>query len=159
MGRPRKDKDLTIKSKTLFDHINQIRNVKNVNYFETLTESDKKTFNHYMICRFLSMDQNCIEEVAYLCKVFDKMDSPTFYKLSCALIPSTKFTPYIKSKNVKFDKQLLEFVSRKFEISTTTAAEYCYVYTSIPNGIEELKKICSGFGMRDKDIDKILTTE
>ena len=97
MPRKKQSTEPKIKGKTIFDHINQIRNIKSESYFSTLSDEDKKTFNHYMICRFLSMDVRCIYEVSYLSKVFDKMDSKSFYRLCCELIPPSKYTPYIKS--------------------------------------------------------------
>ena len=56
------------KKKTLFDHINHIREKKTENYFDTLTEEDKKTFVNYMVNRFLSMDMNLVEVIDQLQK-------------------------------------------------------------------------------------------
>ena len=69
--KPRKkpSNNLGPKKKTLFDHINHIREKKNEKYFDTLTDEDKKTFVNYMVNRFLSMDMNLIEaidEILYL---------------------------------------------------------------------------------------------
>ena len=44
-----------MKPKGLFDHINQITSNQTNDYWNTLTESDKKTWSNYMINRFLSM--------------------------------------------------------------------------------------------------------
>lgn len=161
MGRPKKNavKEDKPKSKSLFDHVNQIRNVKNPNYFQKLSEQDKKSFNHYMICRFLSMDPNSINESSYLTKIFDKMDSESFYKVACAVIKSVKFTPYIKSKNKKFNKELLEFVSRKYEVSKSDSNEYCEILSSTDTGIQELHNICSGYGLSEKEIGKIISKD
>jgi hypothetical protein len=38
------------KTKSLFDHINHVREGKNPNYFSTLTDADKKTWSNYMVC-------------------------------------------------------------------------------------------------------------
>ena len=50
-----------MKNKGLFDHIKQITNVQNPMYWDTLTESDKKTWSNYMIHRFISMKSDWIE--------------------------------------------------------------------------------------------------
>jgi len=147
------------KNKTLFDHVNQIRNVKNPKYFDSLSEGDKKSFNHYMICRFLSMDSSCITEVSYLTKIFDKMDSKSFYKVACALVNPVKFTPYVKSKNKKFNNQLVDYVSMKYGVSKLEANDYCKVLTSIENGLESLVEICKGYGLSDKETEKILNRD
>jgi hypothetical protein len=144
------------KNKSLFDHINQIRNVKNPKYFSSLTEGDKKSFNHYMICRFLSMDSSCINEVSYLTKIFDKMDSNSFYKVACALVNPVKFTPYLKSKSEKFNEELIGFVSLKYGVSKSDANDYCKTFMCIENGVDALTELCRGYGLSDKEIEKIL---
>ena len=50
------------KSKSLFDHLNQIRGEKDETYYKLLTEDEKKGFNQYIILTGLSMDKSCIEE-------------------------------------------------------------------------------------------------
>jgi len=50
-----------MKTKTLFDHIKQITNVQNQHYWENITDADKKTWNNYMVHRFLSMKPEWIE--------------------------------------------------------------------------------------------------
>jgi hypothetical protein len=53
---PRKKKSTTEeKNKGLFDHINHIRRDKSADYYSSLNETEKKSFNHYMIVRCLSM--------------------------------------------------------------------------------------------------------
>ncbi len=161
MAKPKKkssNEDVP-KHKSLFDHVNQIRNVKNLRYFDSLTDGDKKSFNHYMICRFLSMDSSCIHEVSYLTKVFDKMDSKSFYKVACALVNPVKYTPYIKSKNKKCNDKLIDYVSTKYEVSRADANDYCKTLASIDGGVNELIEICRGYGLSDKEIEKILNDE
>ena len=144
MPRKKQTTEPIIKSKGLFDHINQIRNIKNPNYYDTLTEAEKKSFNHYMICRFLSMDPNVIDQVCYLSKIFDKMDSKPFYKVCCEVITPVKFTPYIKSKNKKFNKSILDLISDKYQISKTEAkvsgyGALKYALSDLKTAFEKLK--------------------
>ena len=61
-------KKTTIKKKSLFDHIKEITSVQNPNYWETLSEDDKKTWSNYMVHRFLSMKMEWIEVVNELQK-------------------------------------------------------------------------------------------
>lgn len=161
MAKPKKKSSTedAPKHKSLFDHVNQIRNVKNPKYFDSLSDGDKKSFNHYMICRFLSMDSSCINEVSYLTRVFDKMGSKSFYTVACALVNPVKYTPYIKSKNKKFNSTLLGYVSSKYEISRSDANDYCKTLVSIDGGMDELVEICKGYGLTEKEIEKILNDE
>lgn len=87
------------------------------------------------------------------------MDSRSFYKVACALVNPTKYTPYIKSKNKKFNSILLGFVSSKYDVSKSDANDYCKTLLSIENGIDSLAEICRGYGLSDKEIEKILNDE
>jgi hypothetical protein len=148
------------KQRGLFDHISHIRTKKSPDYFDTLSDSEKKSFNHYMICRVLSMDKSVIEEVAFVTKYFDKIDSRNFYILCCNIIPMTnRFFPYIKSKKNKYNEELVELVAKKFEVSTTEATEYIMQLFLDKHGTNILKDICSGFGKTDKEIKKLLEHE
>ena len=51
------------KVKGLFDHIKQITMFQNPKYWDTLNDGDKKTWNNYMVHRFLSMNPDWIELV------------------------------------------------------------------------------------------------
>ena len=155
MSKLKKTKE--IKQRGLFDHINHIRQSKSPDYLSTLNDGELKTFNHYMICRILSMDSSIIEEVALISKYFNKMDSGAFYKLCCEIVPSGRaFFPYIKRKGVKINKDLLEYVCNKFEVGMMIADEYCRMLYSTDAGIEELKSICRGYGLTDKETDKLV---
>ena len=51
------------KPKGLFDHINHVREKQDPNYFDKLTEADKKSWSNFMVCRFLSMQPDIIDAV------------------------------------------------------------------------------------------------
>ena len=61
MKSKKKTTEETIKVKGLFDHINHIREVKTPDYYNTLSDAEKTSFNKYMIVRFLSMDPDLVE--------------------------------------------------------------------------------------------------
>ena len=106
------------------------------------------------------MDKSIIEEVAFISKYFDKMDNNSFYKLCCEIVPcSRNFYPYIKNKNIKYTKELLEIVSKKFEVGENDAREYCDIFHKNPHTIHELKEIVRGFGYNDKEIKKIMEVD
>ena len=154
---PKLKKTKEIKTKGLFDHINHIRQVKNPDYLSTLNDGELKSFNHYMICRVLSMDSSIIEEMALLSKYFNKMDSNSFYKLCCEVVPGGRaFFPYIKRKGVKINNDLLEYVCKKFDVGSRIADEYCRILYSMDGGIDELKSICKAYGLTDKEVDKLV---
>ena len=56
-------KSTVVKKKGLFDHLNQITAVQSPNYWDTISEEDKKTYSTYMINRFLSMKMEWVDFV------------------------------------------------------------------------------------------------
>ena len=60
---------------TLFDHITQITNVQNPKYWDTLDESDRKTWSNYMVLRFLSMKYNDYDISEVIKRLFDGIDN------------------------------------------------------------------------------------
>lgn len=144
------------KKKTLFDHVKHIRQVQDPGYYINLSEEDRKSFNHFMIIRALSMDEYLVEDMAQLYQFFDKIPSPQFYQLLIALVPkSNRFYPWVKSKVMKHDKKLLELVARRFKVSKHQANDYVNILLRTEEGQGELVNICKSFGMDDKEVEEL----
>lgn len=144
------------KKRTLFDHVKHIRQVRDPNYYNSLTEEEQKTFNHFMILRALAMDDSIVEDMAQLYQIFDKIPSPQFYQLLIALVPSSnRFYPWVKSRVMKHDKKLLELVAKRFKVSKYQASEYVNILIRSDNGQMELVNICKSFGLEDKEVEAL----
>jgi hypothetical protein len=72
----------TSKSIGLFDHIKQINQIQDPNYFDNLTESDKKSFNHFIILKGLSMNPDNLDIVNLLYRYFDIMSCVSIIDMS-----------------------------------------------------------------------------
>ena len=145
-----------VKKLGLFDHINHIRNVKDKDYFNNLSTEEKKSFNHYMIFRFLSMDSEIISEISFLSKYFDKIPSENLYKLLIEIIPSKKYTPYIKKTKSNYTDELVEIISKYCEVGSRTSIQYLDTLFQSQYGIDEVKNICRKIGKSDKEISKLI---
>jgi hypothetical protein len=144
------------KRKSLFDHVNAIRRDKDPNYYNNLSEDDRKSFNHFMIIRALSMDAAIVEEMAQLYQLFDKIPSPQFYQLLVALVPhDQRFYKWVKSKKMKHKKELLKIVSQRFGVSQFESNDYINLLLRTENGQGELVSICRAFGMNDTEIEEV----
>jgi len=144
--------------RSLFDHVKHIRSVQDPEYYDRLSEEDRKSFNHFMIVRALSMDDELVEDMAPLYQVFDKIPPPQFYKLLIAMVPrSNKFCPWIKSKKFKHNKDLLDLVGKRFEVPKYQAADYINsLLLSGETGQGELVRICKAYGLEDKEVEALL---
>jgi hypothetical protein len=144
------------KRRTLFDHVKHIRQVQSPDYYVNLSEDDRKSFNHFMIVRALSMDDEILETMAQLYQIFDKIPSQQFYQLLIALVPkSMRFYPWIKSRKMKHNKELLSLVSKRFQVSHHQANEYVTLLLRSEEGQMELVNICKAFGLEDKEVEKL----
>ena len=63
MSGTKSGKKSLVKKKSLFDHVNQVTAVQNPNYWEDISDEDKKTWSNYMVNRFLSMKPDWIDLV------------------------------------------------------------------------------------------------
>lgn len=144
------------KKRSLFDHVKHIRQVQDPGYYHSLSTEEKKTFNHFMIIRALSMDDSIVEDMAQLYQFFDKIPSPQFYQLLIALVPkSTRFYPWVKSKKMKHKKDLLRYVAERFRISIYQANDYVNILLRSDEGQAELIDICKSFGLDDKQVEEL----
>lgn len=144
------------KKKSVFDHVKHIRSVQDPNYYNNLSEEDRKSFNHFMIIRALSMDEAIVEDMAQLYQIFDKIPSPQFYQLLIALVPrSNRFYPWVKSKVMKHKKELLALIAKRFEVSKYQANDYINILLRTELGQAELEMIAKCFGLEDKEIEEL----
>lgn len=146
------------KVRGLFDHINHIREVKDPNYYLSLTDVEKSSFNKYMIVRFLSMDSDLIEDMSFISKYFQLVPNEQFYKILIDIVPKgRKFCKYIKGSADNVNKTILECISKKFSVGESDAKDYYTVLVSSDVGIKDLISLIEGFGYSEKEVEKMLS--
>ena len=133
----------------IFDWLNQITYDKQP--WNSFTEEDKKSFEPYMIHRFLSMNPDYIEFVN-LVQVFQVTDKEKIYNIYLYMIPKKKmFLKYIKSSLKKKQEKLLGYVASYYECSLGEANEYIDILRE--NGV---KDILNKMGVDEKEQKKLL---
>lgn len=167
LGTPRKKKTLKplhesdkgIENSTklsLFDHVKQIRSGKSPDYYENLSEENRKTFNHFMILRALAMDDEVVGEMAFLYRYFSIIPSAQFYQLLTDLVPtSSRWIPWVKTKVIKHTPEFLSLVAKHYDVSKRQANEYINVLTSTDEGLEKLVDLCQSMGLNESEIGKL----
>ena len=137
--------------KSLFDHIKQITNVQNPMYWDTLTESDKKTWSNYMIHRFISMKTDWIE-VANEIQRYWELKPKTIYQFYTDILPKGRtFLRYTKSKKKsKVEKWAMKHLVDYFECSEREVEEHLELLTK-----EQVTTIIMKYGVDDKKLKKI----
>ena len=145
-----------IKSRGLFDHINHIREVKDPNYYNNLSEEEKKSFNTYMLLRILSMDKDIIDEISFISKYSTLIPNEQFYQLLITVVPKgRKFCKYIKNSGNAINEIILNCICNKFSVGKREASDYFTVLLSTESGIKELTSLVQSFGYSEKEIEKL----
>ena len=156
--KQKKTKEIPNKIRGLFDHINHIREVKSPEYYQTLSDNERNSFNKYMLLRVLSMDSDIIEEMSFISKYFQNIPNEQFYKLLIDVVPKgRKFCKYIKGTADNINKTILECICKKFFVGETDAKDYYTVFTASESGLKDLVSLIEGFGYSENEIEKMLS--
>tara|TARA_Y100000592_G_scaffold12647_1_gene17767 strand:- start:3158 stop:3571 length:414 start_codon:yes stop_codon:yes gene_type:complete len=135
---------------TLFDWLNQI--LLHKKNWEDFDESEQKTFNTFMINRFLSMSEDFVDAVNICQEHTFQMEDKDVYNLYKNLIPKQKkFLRYIKGKKDKYPKKLLQFLAEHFQVSQREIIKYMSLLTK--QDIEYLGKY---YGKNKKQIKEMI---
>jgi len=141
-----------IKKKSLFDHIKQITDVQNPNYWNDISDVDKKSWSNYMVNRFLSMKLDWVEVVNELQKY--NLKPKELYKLYTNILPKGKqWLKYTKEKdNMNYPNWLINVVVNHEKISKKEAREYVDMLMLTEGGMLELGEISRKWGVEEKKI-------
>lgn len=147
-----KAKESKPKIKSLFDHVNEIRVGKNPNYFNTLSEEDKKTWSNYMVCRVLSMQSDFVDVINDLQYYQDKLTPEQFYRVCISATPKGKgYFPYIKNSAEKHNKSLLTLMCMHFQDSTRNVAGYMKLISR-----DDIRAILKKYGYSEDQIEDMM---
>ncbi len=115
----------TKKAKTLFQHLSGLKESKTS--WDSLSVMDKKTFEPFMVNRFLSMNMGLLELVNELQKFTIGQLSPRdVYKMYLDFLPKKRsFDKYIKGKkDDKYNSNVLEYLAKYYSVSQREVRDY-----------------------------------
>ena len=143
-----------MKKRSLFDHIREVTAVQKVDYFDTLSVDDKKSWSNYMVNRFLSMKIEWVELVNELQKY--KLEPKELYKLYINILPKGKqWLKYTKGRNdMDYPQWLINIVANDMEVSKQEAYQAIEMYYLTEGGMAELGQLARKWGIEPKKIEK-----
>lgn len=143
--------------KKLFDHLTALTAEQDPNYFDKLTEEDKKSWSNFMINRFLSMKPEWVELIASIQPLTQTLEPEQMYKLYINILPKGKqYLKYTKgAADEKYEQFLIELIKREYDCSERQAIEYIEVLYSTREGRENIKYICERYAVPKKEITKL----
>lgn len=112
-------------SKNFFDHLNQVTKVQDKNYWKTLDEPSRKSWNTYMMLRYLSMNPDWIDTVDILQQYCHSLEDEHVYKLLISYIPKgNRFIRYIKRDKGDDDvNNIVKVLCKYYECSKREAKD------------------------------------
>ena len=151
----RNTKKSLVKKKSLFDHIKQITAVQSPNYWEEISDEDKKSWSNYMTHRFLSMNMEWVELVNELQKY--NLQPKELYKLYTNVLPKGKqWLKYIKGRNqMEYPNWLINIVANHMDVSKREAYDAIEMYMLTEGGMLELGEMCRKWGIEEKKIEEL----
>jgi len=132
----------------LFGHLNNLiyKNKK----WNDFTEEERKTFNIYMINKFISMNPSYTGVVDMLQRYTGDLNQETVFNFYYNFLPKQKmYFKYIKGNKTEKDDQNLEILSKYFECSLSQAAEYFNLLSE-----ENIQDILNKYGFEQPTIKK-----
>ena len=141
-----------VKRKSLFDHINQITAVQNPNYWDEISDEDKKSWSNYMVNRFLSMNADWMELVNELQRY--NLQPKELYKLYTNILPKGKrWLKYVKGRNdMDYPEWLINVVRNNDNCSRKEAIEAVDMLMLTEGGMMELGELGRKWGIEEKKI-------
>jgi hypothetical protein len=137
------------RTKNIFDWLNEITLYKTA--AQEFTDKDWENFNSYMVHRFISMNMYYTEiaNIAQSLMPNNKKEIYNFYK---EMIPKRKaFFKYIKSKNKKPNKELVEKIASYFRVGEAEGSSYIHVMDK-----GNILSLLEGMGIEGKEAKKLL---
>jgi hypothetical protein len=140
------------KFKGLFDHIDAIYTNQKPDYYTSLSDGDKKSYNNYMVNKFLSMNPHQLPFVNELQKY--TLTPELHYAFFSRVIPKGKqFNKYIKGKKENtYDAWLVDLVREHYGVSSTEATDYLDIFYK--HNKTGLRGLCQMYGKTEKELKK-----
>ena len=155
MSGTKSGKKSSIKRKSLFDHVNAVTSEQHPNYWNEITDDDKKTWSNFMVNRFLSMKPEWIEFVNEVQK--HPLKPKELYKVYIDILPKKKqWLKYIKGgKKMKYPKWVYEIVVKDLQCSMREASDAVDMYEISAGGQAELADMLFKYGTEEKEVRKL----
>lgn len=144
------------KGKELFDFLSGITENQSTEFFDSLTESERKKYktSRYMIHRFLSMNSNYLPVVNELQKYSGIPDRCHYLFLTNMLPRGKQYNKYIKGAHSSvYEDWLINLVSKHYHVSYAEAVDYLRIYYLRDKS--SLRELCEKYGIDNKTLRKV----
>lgn len=153
-------KEVINKTKSLFDHLNEITNHKTPKYVDTLDEGEKKKWTNYLLIRYLSMNTEWVYVMSELQPLIQQLSPSQFYDVMVDIIPKGKvYLKYLKAKKKsgleEVEDWIVDLVAKFYQVSKKEAEDYLEILYKTEDGHKKIKEIAESYGTETKMIKKL----
>jgi hypothetical protein len=143
-------------AKSPFEHINAICGNQRTDYYDNLSDEDKKSFNLYVITMGISMNPDFLPLANEVNKYWGQLDARSTYLFYSQIIPKGKYyNKWVKGKKEDtYEKWLVERIAEHFQCGKSDAITYLDIFYKTDDGREQLKEILAKYGTDPKKIKK-----
>lgn len=158
---PRKKKDYISekhKTKGLFDHLKELTEGEDIQYWDNLTGGEKVEFQPYMINRFLSMNPEWISMVDDLQRyTIGVMPKSAVFSLYHEVLPKGRvYLKYVKAKSkATIPDALATMLMRYFDSNKHEIKEYFSLLMRSETGKQFLIALMEGYGTEEKEVKRL----
>lgn len=143
---------------TIFDHIGKLYSKYDPTFWDSLDNESKKSFNVYMLNRWLSMYPANVEIVNELQKYMLNMSKEDIYRFYTSILDNKNkpFLKYIKIRKKQYPTELLNIICKYYQESIKQAKSRVELLLLKPDGVDRIKKFLSYRGYDSKEISKLI---
>jgi len=144
-----------IKKKSLFDHIQAVTSQQSPNYWEEISDDDKKSWSNYMVNRFLSMKMDWVELVNEVQRY--PLQPEELYKVYTNILPKKRqWLKYVKGdKKMKYPKWVYEIIAKDMQVSIKQAVSAVEILEMTAGGQSEIADVLFKYGTEEKEVRKL----
>jgi hypothetical protein len=151
------NEEVAIKFANLFDHLNAITQKKPKNYWDGLSHGDRKSWDNYMILRYLSMNTGYLEMISELQPYIQELERDVLSKFLIDALPYDKsFLKYISGeKSEKYESWLIDIFVNHYQTSKKEVVDYLKILYINDEGKSHIKELCVMYGVEPVKIKKL----
>lgn len=140
-----------------FDHINAIYTNQRIDYYDTLSDADRKSFAPYLISMGISMTPEFLPVANEVNKYWGQLDARSTYLFYSQILPKGKrYNKWVKGKKDDvYPDWLINKIAQHYQVSTVHASEYLDIFYKDATGRAGLLELLELYGTDPKLIKKL----